>query len=1063
MKIKKVEIEGFRAYKYKKDGIFDFTLSDGTPSNFVALYAPNGFGKSSFYDAVEWALTNNIERYLGDHSKKNNEIAARSTKLSHIPLKILRNKDIPDNVSTKVNVITTRGDFQKKLKKLRSNSIDLDFSIAKNKRIKEGGSFRKIILSQDGIDRFLKEAKPQERYDLFMQYFGGEDEALRKEITALLTENSIAIDTLKKQKSDAQNQLKSPVDTEIFEKFNSLANELNQEGESISLITESFDQNTEYKLLGSIVERKHELSVSLAAERQRATSLQEQTHRLEEFQNNISILSEQEKRLNTINKGITHAEQYEKFSTIHESSIKDWNKLTTEVAELDSIEKLIPVFQTEENEYKRAFIEREALSNQKTNLEINFISAQTKVKQYQEIIAKTNQQLLTLKSISDNSPSIYLEIAAHQESLLKSQFKLQEKSSVITLAKSEINRITTDLTKLSEINFSSENIFSQDPSLLGLSADRLENVYSAQQELLLLQKNDSQIRNTQASITRKKDAIEHIVNQGLVYLAEWPSDTCPLCRTQHPSPDELAFVIKNNDLLTEAARLSAVQLEQIAARSALLQSTIDSALTEAKKKVSDNIIELKTKLSQQSSLIQSEEKDIHSLRTVINNTQETISVLQLKTWNLEPKNLYIRIEAERLSLSNAQNAQAELLISASNELEIIQKQKVQCTTKIEELERLLTNINAKESYSKVVNFASKELQRDHSKLKEHCCEKRARLERDIKECSDKIKNISEQCQRLQQTMLEDGTWLEYQQLVDQRDVVLKTINNTKLIVDSFLDKLRTLIPEDIEIKPSEISIKIQLAIEESASKLAYTSGKLEKIDLLRAQFEAFKHYFKCVELHKKVDAIDLAIAEHENVQSKLTSDREIIFTELNERIKSFFFTDLINSIYSKIDPHPSFKKVEFKPDFDGAQPGLNIILKDENGDLISPMLYFSAAQLNILSLSVFLANALHAKDDKGQPLDVILIDDPIQSMDSINVLAVIDLFRNISLRFNKQIIISTHDENFFDLLQLKIPSEVLGSKFLQLESYGVVRQAQSAHDFIKGISSPPLANDSKNR
>lgn len=1054
MKIKKVEIEGFRAYKYKKDGIFDFTLSDGTPSNFVALYAPNGFGKSSFYDAVEWALTNNIERYLGDHSKKNNEIAARSTKLSHIPLKILRNKDIPDNIPTKVKVITTRGDFQKKLKKLRSNSIDLDFSVAKNKRIKEGGSFRKIILSQDGIDRFLKEAKPQERYDLFMQYFGGEDEALRKEITALLTENGIVIDTLKKQKSDVQNQLKSPVDTDVFEKFNSLAYDLNQEGESIPLITESFDQKTEYKLLGSIVERKHELSVSLAAERQRTTSLQEQTHRLEEFRNNISILSEQEKRLNLINKGITRAEQYEKLSTIHVSSIKDWNKLTTEVTELDSIEKLIPAFQTEESEYKRAAIEREVLLNQKTDLERKFLSVHTEAKQYQKKIAETDQKLLTLKSISDNSPSIFSEIAAHQESLLKLQFNLQEKSSMITLAKSEINRTTEDLTKLSEINFSSENIFSQDSSLLGLSTDRLENVYSAQQELLLLQKNDSQIRNAQASITRKKDAIEHIVNQGLVYLAEWPSDTCPLCRTKHPSPDELAFVIKNNDLLTEAARLSAVQLEQIAARSTLLQRTIDAALTEAKKKVSDNIIELKTKLSQKSSLIQLVEKDIHSLSIVITNTQQTISALQLKIWNLEPKNLYIHIEAERSNLSNVRNSQADLLISANTKLESIERQKLQCVNKIEELERLLKNFNAKESYSKVVNFASKELQRDHSKLQEYCSAKRAQLERDIKECSARIKKVTEQCQKLQQKMLDDGNWLEYQQLISQRDEVLNTINNTKLIIDYFLDKVRTLIPNNIEINPSEISRAIQLAIEESASKLAHISGKLEKIDLLTAQFEAFKIYLRCVDLHKEIDAIDLTIAEHENVQSKLTSERDLIFTALSERIKSFFFTDLINSIYSKIDPHPSFKKVEFKPDFDGAQPGLNIILKDKNGDLISPMLYFSAAQLNILSLSVFLANALHAKDDKGEPLDVILIDDPIQSMDSINVLAVIDLFRNISLRFNKQIIISTHDENFFDLLQLKIPSEVLGSKFLQLESYGVVRQTQSEHDFITGISSP---------
>lgn len=72
------------------------------------------------------------------------------------------------------------------------------------------------------------------------------------------------------------------------------------------------------------------------------------------------------------------------------------------------------------------------------------------------------------------------------------------------------------------------------------------------------------------------------------------------------------------------------------------------------------------------------------------------------------------------------------------------------------------------------------------------------------------------------------------------------------------------------------------------------------------------------------------------------------------------------------------------------------------------------------------------------PLDVIMIDDPIQSMDSINVLSMIDLLRSISIRFNKQIIISTHDENFFELLQRKIPANALGSKFLKLEKFGVV-------------------------
>ncbi|SJN12104.1 Exonuclease SbcC [Halomonas citrativorans] len=155
-------------------------------------------------------------------------------------------------------------------------------------------------------------------------------------------------------------------------------------------------------------------------------------------------------------------------------------------------------------------------------------------------------------------------------------------------------------------------------------------------------------------------------------------------------------------------------------------------------------------------------------------------------------------------------------------------------------------------------------------------------------------------------------------------------------------------------------------------------------------------------------------------------------------INNFFFEDLINAIYKNIDPHPSFKKVEFKVSFERDKPSLNILVSDGVGGMISPILYFSAAQTNILSLSVFLANALHAKDDKENSIDVILIDDPIQSMDSINILSTIDLLRSICLKFGKQLIISTHDENFFGLLQRKIPSDIFGSKFLQLKKFGVV-------------------------
>jgi exonuclease SbcC len=87
----------------------------------------------------------------------------------------------------------------------------------------------------------------------------------------------------------------------------------------------------------------------------------------------------------------------------------------------------------------------------------------------------------------------------------------------------------------------------------------------------------------------------------------------------------------------------------------------------------------------------------------------------------------------------------------------------------------------------------------------------------------------------------------------------------------------------------------------------------------------------------------------------------------------------------------------------------------------------------------YVAKALNAHDDDGEQINCIFIDDPIQSLDSINILSTIDLIRSLVVNFGKQIILSTHDENFHSLLQKKIPSGVFNSKFLELETFGKVR------------------------
>jgi len=50
-KLKGIEIDAFRVYHDKQ--MFNFLTNRGGIANLIVIYAPNGYGKTSFVDAVE--------------------------------------------------------------------------------------------------------------------------------------------------------------------------------------------------------------------------------------------------------------------------------------------------------------------------------------------------------------------------------------------------------------------------------------------------------------------------------------------------------------------------------------------------------------------------------------------------------------------------------------------------------------------------------------------------------------------------------------------------------------------------------------------------------------------------------------------------------------------------------------------------------------------------------------------------------------------------------------------------------------------------------------------------
>lgn len=192
--------------------------------------------------------------------------------------------------------------------------------------------------------------------------------------------------------------------------------------------------------------------------------------------------------------------------------------------------------------------------------------------------------------------------------------------------------------------------------------------------------------------------------------------------------------------------------------------------------------------------------------------------------------------------------------------------------------------------------------------------------------------------------------------------------------------------------------------------------------------------------HIEAELNDLRKQEEKIKHLEVTIKEEIdgIQSYLEKFVKSYFELDLINRLYNAIDPHPDYKEIQFKCDFKLKNPRLKILLssREDGKESIVPNLYFSTAQMNILSFCIFLAKALFATDNEGKSMDCIFIDDPIQALDDINILSIIDLLRNVAFSMDKQIVLTTHDRNFFELLQKKVPDTLFNSRFITLPERG---------------------------
>ena len=126
---------------------------------------------------------------------------------------------------------------------------------------------------------------------------------------------------------------------------------------------------------------------------------------------------------------------------------------------------------------------------------------------------------------------------------------------------------------------------------------------------------------------------------------------------------------------------------------------------------------------------------------------------------------------------------------------------------------------------------------------------------------------------------------------------------------------------------------------------------------------------------------------------------------------------LLQRIYATADPHPEFRTVKLLSRMYRGSGRVLAEVEDPLHDRRSeaPGAFLSSSQMNVLAVSVFLALNLGIPT---LPLSVAILDDPLQSLDDLNLLGLIDLLKR--MRERRQLMVSTHDNRFASLLERKL-------------------------------------------
>lgn len=1026
MKIKHVFIQAFRLFG-KVPVNLTSTLDPNKASNFVAIYAPNGFGKTSFFDAMEFCVTKSIQR-VSVNFKENFKVDQEqgSTTFIHnkdfpkLPIDIVMNFEGHDDIRTTCNP-------QDECSMLKGNGDNL--------------YFRNAVLSQDWFSEFLSTSSAEQRFKIFTDYFVETKDLLdyyRRLSTASTSFNRMVIKTnkeVKRLKKEIDGKLDAGVILQIEDGVKKLADngisvrwEGKLDAEALTVLRMESDN-----LIAEIKAQKEDI-VDKIANLNLVSVGNDQIISIQELENFEKAIDEKKKQSTECENWLQRLNVYLKAESQVEEGRKSLLLCQKEKDRLVYLTDNYEPFNKIHQGVVQLSRDKELLLKKIANNHILLDDKYKRKKQQDGILSDYQKERDSIQNKILKLHDRYVEQASLLKMKVETEMSLASKENSLQKTINQHDALVNQKEALCRLRISIEE--ETIDCTIGIYGDEVkfikelnEKIHSEEEQLLLIEKRISE-----------KGALENELQQLIIsshkVLEHLKGSKCPLCGTDFETQEKLLKNISENTVISTA-------LEEDLQEKNVLADKINqhkNSMSEKRKELFDKIDKENSEIIEKIKSIDISAKQLRDEKEQLKSTLNNIVSKLAQDYG----DIKGTIEEDKQKELKGLVEATETNITATQQiLNGLEKEINQCLADITSHEDKIKKIDEKSIALSEDDFYVEYTSRlGDEKLSEECLDswknRLASIDEEIVQIGQQQK--SSQCKL--DELIKSGIRKENApSMKDKRNVLAEELSEKLYVWNNTLSFLMNvcMIPIEGRAKSNEIKVAYE-------SVLEATRKNQEKVD---TKLTLLNKYEVLLTLGEKYSTNEVRKAELRNKEEQLkeeTQKRDLINDErarlqkyLEDFVKGFFQLDIINKLYNTIDPHPEYKQIDFKCDFKNKDPRLNVVMYSvkDGHDTIVPNLYFSTAQINILSFCIFLAKALYAKTDKNEDLGCIFIDDPIQALDDINILSMIDLLRNVAYSLDKQISLTTHDRNFFELLKKKVPAELFGSRFLELKQRGV--------------------------